>query len=248
MMKDQAIEIAIQLGNCSFPASNGWLDNFRKRYRFSKSYDLPEDVRQRLANGEITVQFDLEEEPREGEQEQQQEQIRPQPQRQRQSQVQRQAVVLHQPPPEKRARKVWPVIMKKKEEDAFEQVIEIEDIVEDLKDEDDVEGGQAEEEEMTEVVFAPEFISKGEAMDAYRLLVSYFEQRPPPQGTLLSLQRVGDAIHNGDDDDEGQTIAVYEEVVEVENASADDDDNVSIEVEIEDATDAKTFNVIPYHG
>lgn len=44
MLKEKAIEIAIRLEQYKFPASNGWLMNFRKRYQLTKGNQIPEEV------------------------------------------------------------------------------------------------------------------------------------------------------------------------------------------------------------
>lgn len=50
MIKEKALEISIQLGMYKFPASNGWLDNFRKRYSLSKNNEVGLGYQKRKAS------------------------------------------------------------------------------------------------------------------------------------------------------------------------------------------------------
>lgn len=52
MIKERAIDIAISMEFYKFPASNGWLNNFRKRYKLTKQNQLPKDMQQKLNRGE----------------------------------------------------------------------------------------------------------------------------------------------------------------------------------------------------
>lgn len=56
MIKEKASEIAIQMEIFNFPASNGWLDNFRRRYGFSKTNELSAEMQSRM--GDIILSYE----------------------------------------------------------------------------------------------------------------------------------------------------------------------------------------------
>lgn len=205
MIKEEAVQIAIRLGQHNFPASNGWLDNFRKRHHLhSRNYEIKtEEVRMKMENGEFTVQF-YKESP-----------VKVKRECKRESQS-----------PAKRKREV--VVVKREEE---EEVVMCEEY---LTEEIIVEEEQMVEEQQ-EVVYTEEEevrhsvreYSKEEAIEAHQILIAYFNSHEPPPGTYMSLQRIGEALGPGA---EGEYVV--EEVFDEEEGTGDED--VTIEVEIQD--------------
>lgn len=221
MMKDEALQIAIRLGQNNFPASNGWLDNFRKRHHFSRGSDVKtEEVRMKMENGEITVHFDVDSQK-----------------------VKREGRSHHQSAasPVKRKR----VAVKKELQEEEEEVVCEDYATEEIILEEEqlmVEEEEEDQLQQTEVVYAEEVreeeeeaeeeenvkeYSKEEAIEAHQILVAYFNSHEPPPGTFMSLQRIGEALGSGS---AGEAYVV-EEVYQDEDTG---DDDVTIEVEIQD--------------
>lgn len=221
MIKEKASEIAIQMEIFNFPASNGWLDNFRRRYGFSKTNELSAEMQSRM--GDIILSYEpdhgspillpkkrkVESQPREG------------------KSVAKCFYSLSLPPTHHLTPFHLLVTMYVPKSASQRKTISRDTEIIHM-----VEDHQAHEEEV--VLLDQPYKEEAEytredAREAHQILIAYFHANPPPPGTFLSLQRIGEAI--GDDPE----VEEATELVEGEEALIEEDDNGSIEVEIDES-------------
>lgn len=208
MIKDRATEIAIEIQCYNFPASNGWLDNFRKRYGFNKNNEITSELHSRPteSNGDIIIMYN---EP----------ETVPPPKKRRpavslQQRDKQQVYILKEESPQRPGG----AVVKQEQELEF---IDIE------------EGGDTYVVEQTEFVETAEY-TREDAREAHQILIAYFNANTPPPGTYLSLQRIGEAI--GDDPEvvEEEQQEVEEDLeADVEGPHLDDQQEEAIIEEVE---------------
>lgn len=201
MIKAQATDISIQMGIFNFPASNGWLDNFRKRYGLNKFNELSEEQRERIVSGggqgfHRTLKLQSSAAPKrrkvavsraeEGEEEEQ-----------------------HIPCDEELEGELEvgdSILVKMKAEPELVYVHEMPLEVE--------EGEEVEQEgEQTEYLEFAEY-TREDAKEAHQILVAYFHSHPAPPGTFLSLQRIGEAIGCGEGEGDQREDRANETIIE----------------------------------
>lgn len=218
MIKEKASEIAIQMEIFNFPASNGWLDNFRRRNGFNKNNEVGVDISNRVSNIILSYEPDHgtpillpKKRKMEG--------------RQKEGKLATESFSLSPTHPVHLLVIMYPSKSASRM-NTMSRRLEIIDMAEEQAQEEEVvlleqPTSYAEEAEYT----------REDAREAHQILIAYFNANPPPPGTYLSLQRIGEAIG-----DEPEVYVEGEEgLIEEVEGTGSTDDNVSLEVEIEES-------------
>lgn len=172
MIKERALDISAELGIVSFPGSNGWLDNFRRRYGLGKNNEMSIELQNSLATGDIKLTSST---PESG----------PRPKRPRLARIREEDVVV-------RDESIAFVVEDNDIVYEDDQEVHVKESGNGIKDADEYEGDeeQAEAEDRQGISSC----SLEEAQEAHHILLSFFSANSITEDVQQALQKISDAI------------------------------------------------------